>query len=118
MAGIRNWRAYKKLFAAVVGAGVMTAYQYLDDDRLVGTEQIQVAAAIVAAFLVWQTANGPKGRFWHYAKASAYGVTALLATLMTTLPAGLATQEKWALVISFLTGAGVLGLRNSPENTR
>lgn len=116
MARTRDWRAYKKLIVAVVGAVVMTGYQFLDDNALTGNEKIQVASAAVGAFLVWQTANGPKGRVWNYAKATAFGVTALLATLMTTLPNGVTTtQEVVALAISFLTGAGVLAARNDSD---
>lgn len=95
----------------------MTATQFLDDNVLTGTEKVQVASAVVAAFLVWLTANGPKGTIWYYAKTLAYGSTALLATLLTTLPDGITTQEKLALAIAFLTGAGVLGVRNEPETT-
>lgn len=117
MANVNRFRAYAKFLVAVGGAAVMTAYQFLDDNALTGTEKTQVASVAVAAFLVWLTANGPKGTVWAYAKTLAYGSTALLGTLLTVLPDGISTQEKVALAIAFLTGAGVLGVRNEPETT-
>lgn len=106
---------FNKLWAAIAGAVVMAAYGFYDDQILTGDEKIQLVSAAVGAFLVWQTTNGPVGKLWYYAKALAYGVTAVLAALMTTLPNGLTNQEWITLAIAFLAGAGVLGLRNKPE---
>lgn len=109
---------FKKLYAAIAGAVIMAAYGFYDDQILTGNEKIQIVSAAVGAFLVWVTANGPVGSFWRYAKAAAYGVTAVLATLMTTLPGGLTNQEWIALLIAFGTGAGILSLKNKPEPPR
>lgn len=118
MSGFKDLGRFKKLYAAVAGAAVMTAYGFYDDQTLSGIEQIQVLNAAVAAFLVWITANGPVGTFWRYAKSMAYGVVAVLALLVTSLPGGLDNQEKVALGIAFLTGIGVLSLKNKPEPPR
>lgn len=108
-------KRFKKLGAAVVGAVLMTAYGYWGDQSFTTYEIIQTVSAGVGAFLVWLTANGPAGSAWEYAKTLAYGVSAVLATLLTTLPGGLSGQDKIALVIAFGTTTGVLSLRNDPE---
>lgn len=109
---------FKKLYAAIASAVIMAAYGFYDDQILTGNEKIQIVSAAVAAFLVWITANGPEGTFWRYAKAAAYGATAVLATLLTTAPGGVHGREWIALAISFGTGAGILSLRNNPEPPR
>lgn len=109
---------FKKLYVGIAGALLMAAYGFYDDQILTGNEKIQIVSAGVGAFLVWITANGPVGTFWRYAKAAAYGVTAVLAALMTTLPDGLTNQEKITLLIAFGTGAGILSLKNKPEPPR
>lgn len=109
---------FNKLYVAVAGAVAMAAYGFYDDQTLSDVEKIQVLSAGVGAFLVWITANGPVGTFWRYAKTVAYGVSAVLALLVTSLPDGLTNQEKVALVIAFATGAGILSLKNNPEPPR
>lgn len=107
---------FKTLWVAVLGAAAMTAYGFLDDQHLTNVETVQVVSAAVGAFLVWLTTNGPEGTAWRHAKALAYGASAVLATLVTTLPNGVTTaREVVALVIAFATGAGVLSLRNKPQ---
>lgn len=115
MPRIKNWRAYKKLLWSVVGGVVLTVQQYYADGNLSGNDWIQVGSAAVGAYLVWQTAEGPTGTLWSRAKAVAYGLTAVLANLYAVLPGGLTGQEKLALAISFLTGAGILAASNDPE---
>lgn len=113
-----NLGRFSKLYAAIAGAVVMTAYGFYDDQILTDVEKIRILSAAVGAFLVWITANGPVGTFWRYAKTVAYGVTAVLALLVTSLPGGLDNQEKVALGIAFLAGIGVLSLKNDPEPPR
>lgn len=105
---------YNKLLVSVAGAMIMLAYQYFDDAHLTNVEWVQVLSAGVAAFLVWLTANGPKGTFWNYAKTAAFGVTALLATLLTVLPDGMNSHDWFTLAISLLTGLGVFGVSGAP----
>lgn len=113
-----NLGRFSKLYAAIAGAVAMAAYGFYDDQILTDIEKIQILSAAVGAFLVWITANGPVGTFWRYAKTVAYGVTAVLALLVTSLPGGLDNQEKVALGIAFLAGIGVLSLKNDPEPPR
>lgn len=102
---------YGKLIAAIFGAVILYLYEATTGDaKLDVYDVIQVASAAVGAFLVWLQANGPTGSAWHYAKTIAYGVTAVLATLLVTLPGGLTGHEAIELVIVFVTGAGVLTL--------
>lgn len=115
MPRIKNWRVYRKLLVAVVGGALLAAQQYYADGSLSGNDWLQVGSAAVGAFLVWHTSEGPVGAFWTRAKAVAYGLTAVLANLYVVLPGGLAGQEKLALLITFLTGAGVLAAKNDPE---
>lgn len=116
--GKLNLGRFNKLYAAIAGAVAMAAYGFYDDQILTDVEKIQILSAAVGAFLVWITANGPVGTFWRYAKTVAYGVSAVLALLVTSLPSGLDNQEKVALGIAFLAGIGVLSLKNDPEPPR
>lgn len=106
---------FNKLWAAIAGAVAMAAYGFLEDNHLTNIEYVQTLAAAVGAYLVWQTVNGPAGTFWYYAKGVAYGLSAVLTALVTTLPDGLTVQDKVSLAIAFLSGTGVLALRNKPE---
>lgn len=106
---------YKKVIVAVIGGALLTLQQLYVDGDLSGNDWIQVGSAAVGAYLVWQTTEGPKGSWWSRAKAVAYGLTAVLGNLYVALPGGLSGQEKLALVITFLTGMGVLALKNDPE---
>lgn len=115
MPRIKNWRVYRQLLVAVGGGVLLALQQYYVDGTLSGNDWIQVGSAAIGAYLVWQTAEGPTGTFWSRAKAVAYGLTAVLANLYVVLPGGLAGQEKLALLITFLTGAGVLVAKNNPK---
>lgn len=115
MPRVRDWSAYRKLLVAVVGAVLLAVQQFYVDGDLSGNDWIQVGSAAVGAYLVWQTVEGPRGTLWSRAKAVAYGLTAVLANVGAAVPGGLSGQEKLALLITFLTGAGVLALKNKPE---
>lgn len=108
---------FKKLIAAVLGAAAFAAYGYLDDQVFTNVEIVQTVSAGVAAFLVWLTANGPVGSYWHYAKTIAYAATAGLATLLTVMPDGIEGREWLAVLIAAGTGAGVLTADNKPKTS-
>jgi hypothetical protein len=109
---------YWKLAVAIAGAVIMALYQATTgDDRLDLAEKIMVVSAGVGAFLVWLTANGPVGTAWRYAKAIAYGVTAVLATLLLVVAdQKIVAHEWWELAIAFGTGAGVLVISGAPTH--
>jgi hypothetical protein len=107
---------YGKLIAAIFGAVIMYLYQATSEPGPLDVyDWIQTGSAAVGAFLVWIVANGPKGSAWHYAKTIALGVTAVLATLIVTLPNGVTAHEAIELLISFATGVGVLTLGRTAE---
>jgi hypothetical protein len=108
---------FSKLWVALFGAAILTVAEVIQDDVFTwGDDGIKVASAIVGAFLVWLTANGPVGTGWHYAKSIAYGVSAVLAMLALTLTGGINTREWVELAIVFLTAAGVLAVRGAPTH--
>lgn len=98
---------YNKLYMAIFGAVVMLGYQLSQSGPLGTTQYIQLAGAGVGAFLVWMTANGPRGTLWGYAKAIALVLSAGIPTLVTVLPSGLNAHEIFTLLISGLTALGV-----------
>lgn len=107
---------YKKLIVAVVGALVMAAYTYFDDDYISTLEWVQVVGTGVGAFLVWLTANGQPGTGWAYAKTAAYAASAGVASLLVTMNDGDFSQhDLFTLAIAVLTGAGVLLVQGPPR---
>lgn len=106
---------FNKLYAALLGSAVYTAYQYYGDGVFSGEDTIRTALAVVGVFLVWMTANGPAGKVWGYAKTIAYAASSGLGAALTVLPDGLTKSEIMMLVMVVGTALGIFIQPNDPE---
>lgn len=97
-------RAYAKLILAVIGAGVMALYGFLDDNKVDTTEWIKIAIAVSLAVQVYLVPVTPE---WPWMKTAIGCILAALNVLVIVIVGGVNSQELIEILIAVGTAAGV-----------
>jgi len=97
-------RAYAKLILAIIGAGVMALYGFLDDNHVSMDEWIKIAIATALAIQVYLVPVTPE---WPWMKTAIACLLAALNVLVIVIVGGVNAQELIEILIAVGTAGGV-----------